>query len=218
MEIYDPGLGWYLSISKENALSPRCSFATADRCPRFFQSLSLLGEAGSTSIDPKENQRLLKKWSKSDLWPLTSEQATAISGPDGNFNSFIRFCPEVSFERFGYFASSLHRYADEIDTDFAHKKLAEEEALPNDYRWAWSYVTPTHYTICPLYSLLNSETQGSKITFDRVERFFKWARSHPIVSIIIILVIIIFAIGTLSDSFSKSGKFYNQFIKILSER
>lgn len=208
MQTIVPDLNWYLAKSKENGVPPRCPFATADRCPRFYQSLSLLGKAGSTSIEPDEDERLRKKWIDSDLWPLTGEQATGIAGPNGNFKHFTKFCPEVAFERFGYFASNLNQYADEIDSDLAHRQLANEGASRDDWRWSWSHVLPNHYTECPLYSLLiqnyskgQSESQNQKP--DRVESFIKWARSHPVVSTLIILGLIVLAVASMTDAFSK---------------
>ena len=149
-----PDKNWYSAISgKENVL-PRCSFATVDSCPRFYQSLSLLGSAGCTSIPEDEEQRLLKKWESSDLWPVTGEQETSISGPEGQFKHFSNFCPEVSFNNFGYFATALHRHVDEIDAGVAHKFLKENGAPSDHWGWTWSSVIPIHYTDCPLYSIL----------------------------------------------------------------
>ncbi len=88
---------WYLERSQRNGLSPRCPFATVVSCPRFYQSLSLLGEAGSTKISAKHDKKLLKKWKKSPLWPVTDEQATSISGPNDGNKHFSKFCPEVSY-------------------------------------------------------------------------------------------------------------------------
>lgn len=158
MEIIIPDLNWYLNLSKNNKTSPRCPFASAHKCPRFYESLSLLGEAGSTKINKKEDKKLLKKWKKSILKPLTREQETIIVGPNGNYKHFNNFCPEVSFERFGYFASDLHRYAEEIDNDLAHENLGKINASKNDWRWYWFYVRPQHYSECLLYSLLLNET------------------------------------------------------------
>ena len=90
-----PNLDWYLSISTRQQLSPRCPYASVYRCPRFFQSLSLLGEAGSTKIDPKEDEKLKEIWEKTDVWPITTEQATSISGPGDEIKHFTHFCPEV---------------------------------------------------------------------------------------------------------------------------
>lgn len=151
-----PNLEWYLSISKKQGLSPRCPFASVYRCPRFYQSLSLLGKAGSTKIDLEEDMRLMKEWQKTDVWPITDEQATIIAGPRDETKHFLRFCPEVVYDRFGLFVTELHKYSDEIDMSVAHEKLCKERALPDDWRWNWSYIEPMHYTECPLYSLLRA--------------------------------------------------------------
>jgi hypothetical protein len=88
------------------------------------------------------------------LWPTTREQETSVSHVDDEARGFTNFCPEVSFDRFGYFASYLHHYADEMDLDIAHRRLAQSGAPPNHWAWAWSTVTATHYTECPVYSVL----------------------------------------------------------------
>mgnify|MGYP005849332291 CR=1 FL=1 len=150
----NPDLAWYTAISERKGLLPRCPFASVYRCPRFYQSLSLLGEAGSTKIDPEEDKKLLEQWSRSNLWPAAREQTTSILGPPGGSKNFLNFCPEVSFERFGLFASCFYGYTDEIDLNAAHSRLAKEDASHTDWRWAWEHVLPMHYLECPLYSLL----------------------------------------------------------------
>lgn len=158
----NPNLAWYTEISARKNLSPRCPFASVHRCPRYYQSLSLLGEAGSTKIDPLEDENLLAKWKTSDLWPVTREQATSVLGPAGKPNNFGNFCPEVMFDRFGLFASSLSDYADELDRDLTHSRLGREHATADDWRWSWAFVSPLHYTGCPLYSpLLHDSSKGS---------------------------------------------------------
>ena len=69
-----PNLRWYLEQSTLKNTSPRCPFATVRSCPRFYESLSLLGDAGSTKIPEKEDKKLLKKWKKSPLWPATLDR------------------------------------------------------------------------------------------------------------------------------------------------
>ncbi|MBU4320865.1 MAG: hypothetical protein L6246_02585 [Thermodesulfovibrionales bacterium] len=165
-----PNLDWYISISKKQGLSPRCPFASVYRCPRFYQSLSLLGEAGNTQITPEEDNRLKQEWQKTDVWPITDEQATTIAGPRGEIKHFSRFCPEVLFDRFGLFTSELHEYPDEIDINISHKNLLYEDASQNDWRWNWSHVKPTHYTECVLYSLLRvgKERNAPKPVFPNI--------------------------------------------------
>lgn len=152
--VLTPNLQWYLNQSASKSLPPRCPFATVTSCPRFYQSLSLLGEAGGTSIPEKEDKKLQKKWEKSPLWPLTKEQATSISGPQDNYKHFLNFCPEVSYERFGLFALHLNRYSDETDTGLAASHLSKIKASTDDWRCSWSNINQQHYSECPLYSVL----------------------------------------------------------------
>ena len=93
-------------------------------------------------------------WEATDLWPLTLEQFSMVSGSSDN-KSFSRFCPEVAFERFGLFASELFSYADVQDSESAQAKLSESGSDPGkDWRWYWWRVHETHYSECSLYSLL----------------------------------------------------------------
>jgi hypothetical protein len=163
----NPDFAWYADISSRHSLSPRCPFASVERCPRYYQSLSLLGEAGFTKIAPAEDDRLIRKWKGSDLWPRTDEQATGILG-----STFANFCPEVSYDGFGYFASSLSRYADEIDSDFAHARLGKMHAPASDWRWRWAHVRPMHFIECPIYSALRHQGPSSKMPIDESKRAY----------------------------------------------
>lgn len=153
-----PDLAWYRDISSRHGLPPRCPFASVERCPRYYQSLSLLGGTGSTEIERDEDERLKRYWEGSDLWPRTDEYAAAVltfKKQDGSENEhFSNFCPEVAYDRYGYFASHLAGYADEIDIDFAHKRLGDARVPGDDWRWRWSSVQPMHYTGWPMYSPL----------------------------------------------------------------
>lgn len=95
--------------------------------------------------------------------PKTAEQATGVMSSEDQLGQrktvgYSNFCPEVSYDSFGYFASSLHRYADEIDSDCAHARLGKMKAPRGDWRWAWASVRAMHYSECPLYSILRSRT------------------------------------------------------------
>jgi hypothetical protein len=155
MALIQPDLKWYTEISTNKNMYPRCPFATVHRCPRYYASVSLLGEWHvATAIQPDEDAKLLEKWKRSDLWPVAAEQDTAIAGSPDDPDLYSRFCPEVSYDRFRWFASFLAYYADEIDMDVAHRRLSDEGAAPDDWRWHWAQVTPFHYSDCPLYSPL----------------------------------------------------------------
>jgi len=147
-----PNRDWYAKLSQERSVSFRCPFATVESCPRYYQSLSLLGEAGSTKIPDAEDQRLLKHWKSSDLWPRTAEQATSLHGHLGNV---CKFCPEVTFEQFGYFATALTRYGDEVDLDFAHQLLVKDGAPPSHPGFSWQVCAGQHFTECPIYAVLS---------------------------------------------------------------
>ena len=187
MTITIPNLNWYLAVSKKMGVPPRCPLATVETCPRFYQSLSLLGSAGSTAIESSEDKRLLEKWKTSDLWPKTREQETIIYG---NNKFFDQFCPEVAFARFGYFASYLGRYSDELDHDLAHEQLGKIGASSEDYRWAWSSVTSMHFTECPLYSVLlhRQNDKANDISNENHEEWYKRPFGMVIIGIVITVV------------------------------
>src|SRR2546426_1821159 len=68
---------------------------------------------------------------------------------------FSRICPELAFDRFGYFATFLARYADEIDSECAHERLEKQNAPANHPGWQWAAWTGQHFTECPIYSVLS---------------------------------------------------------------
>lgn len=153
----EPDMDWYLSVSHKRGVTPRCPYASTERCPRYFESLSLLGDVGrATKISLDEDKRLQDRWEKSDLWPKTREAATSISGG----SIFSNFCPEVAHDRFGFFASGFAEHADEIDRDVTHQRLAEQGG--RSWEWVWAYVQPLHFTECPLYSPLHHSPDRAK--------------------------------------------------------
>ena len=149
-----PDLDWYTGLSKVESIPPRCPYANAHKCPRYYASLHLLGEVGiTTQISSEKTMELDALWERSHLLPVIAEQDTGITSSERRTTGFSNFCPEVSFDVFGLFADHLHRYSDEIDTEVAHARL-EKEARPKDWRWRWAFVSARHYLTCPLYSQL----------------------------------------------------------------
>jgi hypothetical protein len=87
---------------------------------------------------------------------VLGEEDTNISSANEKPLSFINFCPEVTNNVFGLFASSLSKFTDELDREASENWLVRHgKAFAKDWRWNWSSVTPTHYTECPTYSLLS---------------------------------------------------------------
>lgn len=183
-----PDREWYTNLSQERGSAFRCPFATVESCPRYYQSLSLIGEAGSTKISEVEDERLLKHWKSSDLWPRTDEQATSLLGATGNPSIYCNFCPEVAFERFGYFATALAKYGDEIDSGFSHQNLANDGAPLGDPRWSWSSCTGQHFTECPIYAVL---FHRSKSPLAKTEPWWRKYLAEIVVSVVIAIIGII---------------------------
>jgi hypothetical protein len=156
-----PDLEWYTGISKVENVPPRCPYANVHRCPRYYHSLYLMGNAGiTTEIEPEKIKEMDTFWAKTDMLPVVAEHAAGISGSGDKKTGFSNFCPEISFDVFGLFADHLHRYADEIDTGVAHSQL-EKKAYPKDWRWQWENVSPLHYLKCSVYSQLVTRLPGA---------------------------------------------------------
>ncbi len=157
-----PDLGWYSAQSKALGLTPRCPFATTNRCPRFYQSLSLLGNAGSTEIPEDQDAKLLAFWRTSELWPLTAEQSTSVHGPVDGPKSFTKLCPEIAYLRFRLFASQLTAYADAEHRETTQMMLSQSgKEEMEDWRWDWWRIQPEHYSTCDLYSPLQHQMPRS---------------------------------------------------------
>lgn len=133
----------------------------------------MLPSTGATGIEKKEDEKLLRMWKKSDLWPATAEAASSVFKANDKLSFIAQFCPEVVFERFGYFSSFLSRYSDEIDSDAAHRKLSRENIPPNDPRWYWEDSKAQHYSECPLYAVLEHRSAKGA---DKEEA--PWWREH----------------------------------------
>ena len=148
---------WYIEISKQNKVQPRCIYASIERCPRYFQSMKLLGDYNIiTSINEKTIKKLNKKWPKSEFWSTIDEQSASIMGKTGEASIFSHFCPEIMYDVFGYFTSYLSYYCDELDMQNTHERLKAEKVNKDDYRWYYQSIYPMHYTECHLYSLLDN--------------------------------------------------------------
>ena len=169
MEFINPTLEWYKSVSAKHNLTPRCPFASSYKCPVYYQSLSLLKDTGASRLDEKEDRQLEEYWKKSKLNPILKEEMPGVTIKNDEFTAFYNFCPEATFLRFGYFASHLSEFADEIDRDIKHKELGKRNIDTDDWRWYFQYLTPQHYTDCSYYSILLKNHIDQKSGIDEIE-------------------------------------------------
>jgi hypothetical protein len=184
-----PNSKWSADLSRRRGVGTRCPFATVEACPRFYQSLSLLGGAGFTKIPEAEDERLLKYWKGSDLWPRTDEQATSMFGESGNPSMFSNFCPEVTSDSFGLSATFLARYADEIDAESAHRRLTKDGAPVAHPGWSWAACTGQHFTDCSIYSVLvHRATNPSSVVPAKPEPWWRKYLAEILVAIAVAIV------------------------------
>jgi hypothetical protein len=156
----NPNWEWYAAKSRQMNGPSRCPFASANRCPRYYESLYLLGSVGIATKIPEEAKiKLDSQWKSFEA--TIGEEAASISGGEGNdTKAMSNFCPEVSFNIFGLFASGLHPHHGAIDLGMAHARLEREKVKRGDPRWDWANVTPRHYTECPEYSILQGNVMN----------------------------------------------------------
>lgn len=157
MSTTDGSFASYSSESHRLKLSPRCPFASPERCPKYAESIDLLRESGGyAGISEEDRDRLSRKWAG---WRTQApEQSPSYFGSDGRY-SFSRICPEVGYVFFGYFAAGFYRYGDVLDSELAHERLAKDHVPSSDHRWLWWSIEPEHYTECVVYSVLATEVK-----------------------------------------------------------
>lgn len=177
MPITIPDSSWYRKKSSERDAPSSCPYANVHKCPRYYASIYLLGEAKvTTSISADKKEALDAFWENSRLLPVIDEDDTSINGSDGRISSFSNFCPEVTFAYFRYYASYLGKYADEIDKDCGHR-IAERENIAGDWRYEWGFMSACHYLDCNVYSQVHDfNSQG-------IGKFDKLAHSNVVVLI-----------------------------------
>ncbi|WP_321849882.1 hypothetical protein [Pseudomonas paraveronii] len=168
MPITVPDSSWYRKKSSESDAPSSCPYANVHKCPRYYASIYMLGEAKvTTSISADKKEALDALWENSTLLPVIGEDDTSISGANGRINSFSNFCPEVTFTYFRYYASYLGRYVDEIDKDYG-QRVAEKENIPGDWRYEWGFMSACHYLECGVYSQVRDFNSHGIGKFDKL--------------------------------------------------
>lgn len=147
---------WYSAESRKQKLSPRCPIACAELCPRYFRSLAVLGMKGGaghvpiTEIPKERFASLDRKWKPFEPVVLEDAPSTTWFGDERAYISHL--CPEVAYDIFGYFASDLYHYADEIDYE-QDLEGYKRDGIIDQFESRWQNVTPRHYTECREYSI-----------------------------------------------------------------
>lgn len=176
MPITIPDSSWYRSKSSEKNAPTSCPYANVHKCPRYYASIYMLGEARIiTSINDDKKASLDAFWASSELLPVIAEEETCIHGIQGNWSAFSNFCPEVTFAYLHYYASYLAKYVDEIDSDCG-RRIAEREKKPNDWRYEWGFISPCHFLDCSVYNQVHDfnskEIDANKRLFPKHNQVF----------------------------------------------
>jgi HNH endonuclease len=156
---------WYSAESRKQKLPPRCPLASAELCPRYYASRTVLASEGATtSIPPERAEALGKKWDPFQGIIAEEEPNLDLVGHEHSeemkLSSVNHFCPEVSYDSFGYFASHLHRYTDDRDAEGDFGSY-QRDGISDQFDSNWAAVTPHHYTECREYSI-HGTFAGSK--------------------------------------------------------
>ncbi|MFH2057939.1 MAG: hypothetical protein ABIJ59_03470 [Pseudomonadota bacterium] len=204
-----PDIEWYRRISQQLNLANRCPFSTINECPRYYQSVSLLGSVGFTELNAEKDKALLKKWKKSDLWPQIQEQATTVFGSPGRRKHLSNFCPEIIYDHFGMFATDISPYTDEIDHDGGIKFGVEQNLPKGHWIYDWSHVSKAHYSDCPLYSPLEKKNPNNSERTLYDEFVFR-VKNNPFIAALIIAFIVLSAIATLWNTIVGLNNNYNK--------
>lgn len=111
----------------------------------------------------------------------------------GSRCSYSKFCPEVTYSTFGWFASGLYRHLDDVDTETAHQRLSNAMVPTNDWRWYWDDLNPMHYAECPLYSMLDYMTIHSEASL--TDKAIQNLKNNPRIYKVAVAGIVVIAIG-----------------------
>ncbi|HEX5410338.1 MAG TPA: HNH endonuclease [Terriglobia bacterium] len=156
---------WYSAESQKRKLPPRCPIASGDLCPRYYWSLEALTKSGFTEIPREMSAKLARKWemfeaSMDEDKPWVSYQHDREDESDRALplQTVSHFCPEVSYGRFGYFASDLIAYCGADSDERAEhmeydERLYSGEGIGEQFDPEWQKVSPQHYTECREYSI-----------------------------------------------------------------
>lgn len=166
-----PNFGWYQKQSVKLKLTPRCPFASAKLCPRYFRTLWLFGQHSvveRTSL--KEIEKLEDQLEKSPLFSREFQPQPELwmTNNRTSVTGWRDCCPELAFDAYGVFASA-GSFMDKEDKRMRHKQLKNEKVHPDDWRWEYFLLTPAHFSECREFSILTHAVAPSKQRGDKSE-------------------------------------------------
>lgn len=149
-------LEWYVEASRKLRLTtPRCPFATAKLCPRYYSTLGLFGMHEVTEKVSKEQEtKLDAHWNKSTLFDSKIQVEPQVWLRGTSITSWLNCCPEIVFEAWKVFATSGRHFSDSNDRDLTHRELESQRVPKQDPRWRFEQLEPTHYHECREFSVL----------------------------------------------------------------
>jgi hypothetical protein len=105
-----------------------------------------------TQIHGERAASLERKW-------RLFQSVVAEEAPSRSRFSLNHLCPEVSYEIYGYFASDLAEYVEDIDREVRYR-LLERDGATDQFDPRWETVIPRHYTECREYSIHGTFAAG----------------------------------------------------------
>ncbi|WP_156516968.1 hypothetical protein [Delftia sp. GW456-R20] len=152
MNLIIPNSSWHAEKSKEKKVQNYCSYAALNKCHRFYESIYLLTKKGVIAgLDNDAIDKLDKYWEGKSLIPLIEEERTSVTGNVGKISSMSNFCPEVTHKYYGYYASYMSKYVDDIDAASGERRAVADD-LKDDWRFLWQFVVACHYLDCSVFN------------------------------------------------------------------
>ncbi|MAF15846.1 MAG: hypothetical protein CMG93_07680 [Marinomonas sp.] len=178
-----PNKEWYIKESKKAGVPPRCPYAHHRKCPRYWETTSLLKQAGVIAgLSEEEDKNTYTFWkSNMMLAELAEDMVTLNQGQHGGVDGMFRACPEVASKFIHLYADTFYKYVDDTDRITGHQ-IMEQEGLKNSWRSRWMHLSPKHYLDCEVFesakgfneqntqSFVDTYHKNIKMLLDRMDR------------------------------------------------
>ena len=179
-----PTFDWYQQQSMALKLSPRCPFASAKLCPRYFRTLLLFGKYSVVErMSKAEETKLEEQLEKSPMFSREFQPQPELTVTNNGISvtGFRDCCPELAFDAYRVFASA-GSFMDKEDERLRHAQLKNEKVHSDDWRWKYSHLEPAHFSECRENSILahafacsaTSKQQGARPGARNISQKERW--------------------------------------------